>query len=191
MHAARLGRRAYWLRKMPSDAIVSRVNSLFDHWYGSLVRYAAGLTGQIDVAEDIVQEAFYQLYRQLAAGKVIDSDRAWTFSVVRRHVTRHFSRASLREISFTSPELLENYVSVFSAANQRGEDLARHFSILTRREEEVVRLCMDSLKYREIAAALEISPNSVATLHRRAIRKLRGLLCEKRSEKIQDVVVTP
>lgn len=180
---------------MPSDAIASRVNSLFDHWYGSLVRYATGLTGRVEVAEDIVQEAFYQLYRQLSAGKVIDCDRAWTFSVVRRYVLRYFAQPSFREVSFASPEFLEKPVLLCSDPTEDGEDLARHFNLLSRREEEVLRLCMESLKYREIAEALDISPNSVATLHRRAIKKLRQLLTrpapskvrEKRSEQVADV----
>jgi RNA polymerase sigma-70 factor (ECF subfamily) len=170
---------------MPPDAIVSRVNSLFDHWYEALVRYATGLTGRVEVAEDIVQETFYQLYRQLAAGKVIDSDRAWTFSVVRRHVIRHFAQPTFREVSFTSPEFLENSVSLFSDCKEEEEDLARHFNVLTKREEEVLRLCMESLKYREIASALSISPNSVATLHRRAIKKLRQLLTRPASSKVR------
>jgi DNA-directed RNA polymerase specialized sigma24 family protein len=47
-------------------------------------------------------------------------------------------------------------------------------SVLTSREQEVVLLRMQSLKYREIARLLGISRNSVNTLLARALRKLQA-----------------
>jgi RNA polymerase sigma-70 factor (ECF subfamily) len=187
---------------MSPNAPVSRVNSLFDNWYGALVRYATRFTGRIEIAEELVQEAFYLLYRELAAGKLIESDRAWTFAVVRRQIIRQFCARAPREVSFESPEFREISVSLTAGSSESAADLAQHFNVLSKREEEVLRLCMESLKYREIAAALEISPNSVATLHRRAIQKLRKLLAQpvqsnaskakgKRGETIEHVAVTP
>jgi DNA-binding CsgD family transcriptional regulator len=46
-------------------------------------------------------------------------------------------------------------------------------SVLTSREQEVVMLRMEDMKYREIACALGISRNSVNTLLARALRKLQ------------------
>ena len=54
------------------------------------------------------------------------------------------------------------------------------FSVLTRREEEVILLRMQAMKYREIGVLLRISPNSVNTLLARALRKLQ-LAARKRS----------
>src|SRR5258708_25044941 len=148
--------------------IVARVNRLFDDWYAVLVRQAVAVTGRLEVAEDVVQEAFYLLYRELLAGKIIVNDRAWTFTVVRRQAVRVVARILAREVSVASLDRIGGTVE------QDGQgDLAALFTVLTKREEEVLRLCLEDLKYREIAAALGISPDSVSTLHRRAIRKLR------------------
>ena len=153
---------------MHQNAIVARVDRLFDEWYGVLVRHAAAVTGRREVAEEVVQETFYLLYRELLAGKAIGNDRAWTFQVVRRQAIRVACRALAREVQIASMDRLGG------AVEQEGrEDLVSLFSVLSRREEEVLRLCLEDMKYREIGAVLGISPNSVSTLHRRAIRKLR------------------
>ena len=145
----------------------------------------------------MVQEAFYLLYRHLTEGKIVENDRAWTFAVVRRQIARRYPDPARREISFGSVDFLENSVMLVHDRKESLEDLARYFNVLSKREEEVLRLSMDSLKYREIAGVLEISPNSVATLHRRAIAKLRRLLnrparslIKKRLESIADVSLT-
>ena len=46
---------------MTASGITELVSSLYETWYGSVVRYAARRMGSIQAAEDIVQEAFMQL----------------------------------------------------------------------------------------------------------------------------------
>src|SRR5260221_14405337 len=88
---------------MPSTTpIVARVNRLFDDWYAVLVRQAVAVTGRLEVAEDVVQEAFYLLYRELLAGKNITNERAWTFTVGRRQAVRGVARRLAREDSVAS-----------------------------------------------------------------------------------------
>jgi RNA polymerase sigma factor (sigma-70 family) len=81
-----------------------------------------------------------------------------------------------REVALSSLNHPEHFSQTDSDTWTDKQDIDRCFTALSRREEEVLRLCLEEMKYREIAAALEISPNSVATFHRRAIRKLRSLL---------------
>src|SRR5260370_17585714 len=148
--------------------IVARVNRLFDDWYAVLVRQAVAVTGRLEVAEEVVQEAFYLLYRELLAGKIITNDRAWTFTVVRRQAVRVVARRLAREVSVASLDRIGGTVE------QDGQgDLAALFTVLTRREEEGLRLCLEDLKYPETPPPLPIIPHSLSTLHRRAIRKLR------------------
>jgi RNA polymerase sigma factor (sigma-70 family) len=51
-----------------------------------------------------------------------------------------------------------------------------HMDLLSVREQEVLLLRLESMKYREIAAALGISINSVNTLLARALTKLQTAL---------------
>ena len=168
---------------MEPDPITGRVDDLFDQWYGALVGYATRLTGRMEVAEEIVQEAFYLLYRELRAGKAIQCDRAWTFCVVRREAIKQaYRHGDAREVPLSALGMLKEPVFA-SARRAESEDLDRHFGILSNREKDVVRLRLESLKYGEIADVLNISANSVATLHRRAIQKLRQLLTRPQTVK--------
>lgn len=151
------------------------LTDLFDTWYPSLLRYAYRLTGNVERAEDVVQEAFLALYRDLARGSRIANAKGWTLIVVRREAlrrARHDRREGVRiplEDAESSPAMstdpnLERFLF---------GDVARLFSVLSAREEEVLLLRIESLKYREIGELLGISPNSVTTLLSRAIKKLR------------------
>ena len=58
-------------------------------------------------------------------------------------------------------------------------DIRDLLSVLSPREEEVLLLRLDALKYREIADQLGISMNSVNALLARALRKLQVSMLEK------------
>lgn len=60
-------------------------------------------------------------------------------------------------------------------------DLRSLLSVLSPREEEVLPLRLESLKYREIAEQLGISVNSVNTLLARALRKLQKAIARETS----------
>jgi len=64
------------------------VTALFDRWYMSLVRYALRTTENYDIAEDLAQDTFMQLYQALRAGKSIEHPKAWTICVLRRAMNR-------------------------------------------------------------------------------------------------------
>lgn len=157
----------------PEDA-TRLIDSLYEHWYDVLVRYAARAVGDEGMAEDAVQESFYELYRQLVSGRSIANPKAWTLCVVRRHMQREV-RAYSRMFGGEPREGMDSLPGSASppdGALQRNE-IERFRSQLTCREEEVLLLRMEALKYREIASKLGISIPSVNTLLRRALRKLQ------------------
>jgi len=143
------------------------VTELFDHWYTPLVRYALRSTAAHDQAEDLVQDVFMQLYQALRSGKCIEYPKAWTLCVLRRAVNHklreryHYEQLDEQEIAPVLPE------DGFDASTIQGL-----LSLLTRREEEVLLLRLEAMKYREIADHLGISMNTVNTLLARALRKL-------------------
>ena len=159
---------------MSRDEATAVVNALFDSWYDAMVRYACRLTGSADAAEEVVQEAFLQLFDQLCSGTIIANPRAWTFCVVRRGAGRRVERHLNREVSLDDTDLLENLATPPDCG--ASGDLERMLSVLTRREMEVVMLRLESMKYREIGAALGISGNSVNVLLARALRKLQAFV---------------
>jgi RNA polymerase sigma factor (sigma-70 family) len=161
---------------MTASGITELVSSLYETWYGSVVRYAARRMGSIQAAEDIVQEAFMQLYREMMGGRTVENPRAWTFCVVRRQVM-HQAGVLRREVDQHEPaEILDRvpagWVSPVELENDP-DRLRKLLSILTKREEEVITLRLAAMKYREIAEALQITESSVNTLLIRALKKLK------------------
>jgi RNA polymerase sigma factor (sigma-70 family) len=86
----------------------------------------------------------------------------------------------------TACEPLDESEIVGIAENERPGlmDIRGLLSVLSPREEEVLLLRIESLKYREIAEQLGISINSVNTLLARALRKLQQARREKTGEGI-------
>jgi RNA polymerase sigma factor (sigma-70 family) len=155
------------------------VNELFDSWYASLVRYGCRHTGSLALAEDLVQEVFLELCRHLRAGKPISSPRGWTMRVMRHRVSKSSLYADKdRGIVFESLDHLdaERHPNLWLEPDfDRGVQMAqvtRLFSRLSAREEEVVLLRLEGLKYREIGEYLGISPKSADTLFARAFHKI-------------------
>ena len=155
------------------------VHSLFECWYPTLVRYAFRATGSLELSEDLVQETFMLLYRALCEGQKIDNPKGWTVCVMRRQIgkhMRHYKRDGSLDVLDTLPA---GWVEPEAMESKRDEATTL-FSVLTRREEEVILLRMQAMKYREIGAHLGISSNSVNTLLARALRKLQ-LAAQKRA----------
>jgi len=150
------------------------LTELFDSWYPALLRYSFRLTQDLELAEDLVQDSFLQLYRDLARGVEITNPKGWTLTVLRRLVLHHY-RDLRREGVRVAVDHLDAVPAKADPDMDRflHGDLAGMFSILSPREEEVLLLRMESLKYREIGDRLGISANSVTTLLARALKKLR------------------
>jgi RNA polymerase sigma-70 factor (ECF subfamily) len=150
------------------------VTALFDRWYMAMVRFAVRTTANYDFAEDLAQDTFMQLYQALRAGKNIEHPKAWTMCVLRRTMNRQMQDRRLQE-PLDELELAGEAVTAMSDF----EDIRHLLWVLSPREEEVLLLRLEALKYREIADQLGISMNSVNTLLARALRKLQQAAARK------------
>lgn len=135
------------------------------------------MTGQLDEAEDLCQEAYLRLYQQLSAGHGIQNPKAWLFQVLRNDLLRQI-RARRMETTLhrdaDEAELSDPWPTPMpGAAEERIEEIDEMLALLTPREQEVMTLRMASLKYREIAEQLNVSIGSVNQLISRAVRKLQ------------------
>jgi len=159
------------------------VASLFECRGPSLFRYVVRTTGSPELADDIVQEVFLALYRDLRVGKRIENPAAYVFGAVRNQIRKHTRMQSQRGEVLMDPETLDGMCFPADSADESVtalDDMMTLFSVLTEREETVVLLRAQSLKYREIADQLEISPKTVATLLARAVRKLQKAMKARR-----------
>jgi RNA polymerase sigma-19 factor, ECF subfamily len=159
-----------------SDA-TDLLTALYDRWYMALVRYALRTACNYELAEDLAQDTFMQLYQALRAGKSIEHPKAWTICVLRRAMNRQMKYRNLHEqldeLEIAGAPVAEMFCST---------DVRNLLSVLSPREEEVLLLRLEALKYREIAEQLGISINSVNTLLARALRKLQEAISRNANE---------
>jgi len=159
----------------PADAVW--IQAVLVEYEAPLTRYARRITGDLDVARDVVQEAFLQLCRQRRS-EVEDHVRPWLYRVCRQ---RAFDRARkqkrLRPLDveqataqacpvlspYEQLELSDSAALVMRALGQLPDD-----------QQEVVRLkFQDGLKYREIADITGHSASRVGVLIHQAVKQLR------------------
>lgn len=163
---------------MTRDEAAVVVGSLFESSYASLVRYAIRKVGSFAIAEELVQDTLLDLYSTLRWAGSVDHPKAWAISVLQRKVQRNFRQRAKEGLR----EPIEDLDALAMAGQPDQErlfepgpgEVKQLLSVLTSREQEVVLLRMESLKYCEIARVLGISRNSVNTLLARALRKLQA-----------------
>lgn len=161
---------------MSRDEASTLVTGLFRSSYPALVGYALRMSGRLEIAQEVVQETFFLLYRELRGGRMVTSPNAWLLTVIRRKVNSQASPDIFQRGVRAPSEALDALPArPFADQEQavRSSDLRKLFSVLTPREEEVILLRLAALKYREIGAHLGISEKTVSALVTRALRKLQ------------------
>lgn len=116
------------------------------------------------------------LYRELLQGKQIENPKGWTLCVVRREAVKRYREETRHGGAFQPLSELADITDRHAEDRPpewQDDDVTQLFHVLTRREEEVLLLRLKALKYRQIAAQLGISSNSVKTLLARALRKMQ------------------
>ena len=139
--------------------------------YPALHRFALRLSGDPDVADDVVQEAFTRLIDQ---DLPLEEARPWLFVVVgnlfRDRVRNRERRARLLAAWPPVPETPEAPdVSV-----ERAERVARvrqALDELSDRDRRMLLMREEGFRYKEIAEALGVNPSSVGALVARALKR--------------------
>jgi len=160
----------------PNAPFRARVESLFGAHFERLRRYMARLSGEPDLASDVVQEAFVKLYQR---GSLPDEPEAWLISVA-MNLFRNERGKQGRRLRLLTPERGERTLgdppSSPEEAAIRGDsrrDVRAALDRLPERDRHILLLHGEGYRYREIAAALRLNEASVGTLLARARRAFR------------------
>jgi RNA polymerase sigma-70 factor (ECF subfamily) len=132
-----------------------------------------------DEAEDVMQEAFFRLTRQLHEGGRIEKIEAWIFQVA-HNLSMDIHRANRRSYSetFPVPEYTEEPEDSRTNPERvllEKEQAARMrvaISRLTPRQARSLKMRAQGMRYREIAAELGVSEQRVIHLVKRARLRL-------------------
>jgi RNA polymerase sigma-70 factor (ECF subfamily) len=152
--------------------VTDTIDELFERYHLAVYRYFQRLTGQNDLAQDLTQESFFRLVRQLATGTQVRNGPAYLFQTA-HHVLIDYWRAAA-----AAPPIdgLVDRVSV-DPTQRQALVLKEVLATLPERDRETFVLReVDGLGYAEIAAVQGTTLDSVRARLRRARARLRHAL---------------
>ena len=153
---------------------------IYDEHAQALFAFLLHLTRNESDARDVLQEVFIKLAREPALAEDNSNERAFLIRIAHRLVIDQFRRHRAREAR--DARFGDEAIELFTPATDPDEhafDLALVHALgeLPEEQRAVVQLKLwQDCTFEEIAAALEISPNTAASRYRYGIDKLRERL---------------
>ncbi|HEY5232723.1 MAG TPA: sigma-70 family RNA polymerase sigma factor [Verrucomicrobiae bacterium] len=159
------------------------IEELFTALEAPLLSYGLRLTGEIGLAEDVVQEAFMKLHLQF---KEVREPRRWLYRTV-HNLALNQRRRTAKIVSFNSSSSVGNENSPVTAdtadpaplpdeqiSRMEGIGLVRlSLGTLDDRSRELIRLKFnDELSYRDISARTGISISNVGYILHNALKTI-------------------
>lgn len=136
------------------------------------------------VAEDIVQESFYQAYRSLNQCTNPDGFRSWIFKITWNRLAEYF-RAKTYHSSLSLDNLEEDLLATMDTSNPMIDSLRKALATLTQEARLILFMKhTEGMTCAEIAKEVNMKPNTVAKILSRTYQKLGEsiLLKEKKDE---------
>ena len=158
---------------------VEAYHYLFEELYAYLIVYAMRYVQQKEVAEDIVQETFVALWEKEKSYNSYIGLKAFLYDAVRNRALDYLKHKQVED-KYTSYVLIHcNDESDLDYKLMREEiyrELYRAVAELPTRCQEIFKLYMEGKKNEEIAQLLNLSPETVKTQRKIAMRLLRERL---------------
>ena len=149
--------------------------SLFRYNFRPLCLYALHYVGDVEIAEDIVQESFMTLWEKLEQGTSVVNMRAYLYMVVRN---RCLDRLKKKGLEAESLKPYDTYGIIDDdEAQERSQVEARLWTAIDtlpdKCREVFIMSKRDGLKYEEIAEELGLSVNTVRNQVSKALKVLK------------------
>ena len=160
--------------------------ALYDRTARALWAYLSRITGNPDLADDLLQETYYRFLRARVAHES-DAHRRNSLFRIATNLARDGHRRGLRgQLVEIAAETLRTAVDVAADAERR-TDLGRAMAQLRPRERQMLWLAYaQGSNHRDIAGVLGVKAESVRLLLFRARRKLADLLRTDRRPSIPE-----
>lgn len=156
-----------------------RFESLVTVFHKDMYRYAAWLSRDPSIAEEVVQEALLRAWKSLHALREDGAAKQWLLTIVRRENARYFERKRLETVD------IDNLTAAQSAmlAETDDPDLDDVREAIYRLDDDyrepLVLQVLLGYSTREIAELIGIKPGAVLTRLHRARLKLKEMVNEE------------
>ena len=142
-----------------------------------LRRYATALTRDPDRAADLLQDTLERAYRKWHLWQPGSNLRAWLFSIMHNVYMNQLAREAKRPHTLPLDEALQESTEAHQETKMAARDLIAALAKLPDEQREVVLLvCLEDLKYEEVALVLNIPIGTVRSRLARGRERLRRLM---------------
>lgn len=166
------------LRKIRKGDITS-FEALFHHYYSGLCGYSESLVGMKEVAEEVVQDVFFNIWKNREKLQIRQSLQSYLYRAaynnsmmyLRKMRREHF----MEDLSRPEPSVDAPDPSQLIQLDEVSQLISQTLDSLPERCREIFRLNrQEGLKYREIALKLSISEKTVEANMGKALKALRN-----------------
>jgi RNA polymerase sigma-70 factor (ECF subfamily) len=150
-----------------------RFDELVGVFHNDMYRYAAWLSRDKEVAEDVVQEALLRAWKSLDSLREETSAKHWLLTIVRRENARYFERKRLETVDIDN--LTASQSALLATAPDEGLDDMRQaiYQLDDDYREPLVLQVLMGFSTNEIAAQMGLKQGAVLTRLHRARAKLK------------------
>lgn len=158
---------------------IKAFEEVFRRYYSPLCWYAAGITGDTESAEEIVEELFYTLWKNREQLQILQSVKSYLYRAVRNEAIQYCEHQEVKERYWTSVQTgKESEPSIDPHGQMEYKELQtlvqRALSKLPDRRKRIFTMHrMQGMKYAEIALALSLSVKTVEAEMTKVLRTLR------------------
>ncbi len=166
-----------WLERL-AEGEPSALEGVYDEVGPQLYRYALGMLGRTEAAEDAVQDLFVSL--ACARGRLgkVRSARAYLFAMLRHAVWKRLRREAEGHSSAASATIFERPQPPGLPEGAASDVESALAQLPAEQREAIVLKLYQDMTFAEIAAMTGVSLNTAASRYRYALDKLRALLPE-------------
>jgi RNA polymerase sigma-70 factor (ECF subfamily) len=165
------------------ESDIHAFETLFTRYFEPLSMYGNKITGDMDVAEEIVQELFYKIWKDRSNLRIVLSVKSYLYGAVRNQSLQYLEHLQVRERYYqhVADELTESapYGSPQEILEYKELEQRVEFALerLPKRRRDIFRMNrFEGKKYEQIACELSLSVKTIEAEMSKALRVLRKVV---------------
>jgi len=158
---------------------------LYNTFYHEIYQFAFQLSISQTESEDLLQDTFMRLHKELLRSVHIENPRAWLYKVVLnlwRNKYNKEKRQQINNLQYKLQDVSSQTPEIDLIKKEKQELVFSCMAQLPVKDSSILLLYHDGLTYSEIADILDMKTTSVGTTLSRSIKKLKTLLKTKHHE---------
>ena len=152
---------------------------LFESFYPSVCIFTRKYVRDADMAEDIAQDAFIELWNRKRQFNDLKAIKGFLYTVARNKSLNHIKLHNIRQEILQKQLMGDEYFYELVQEEETYRLIHQSIDNLADQSRKIVLLSLEGFKNKEIAEQLGVSVNTIKTLKKNAYRELKEKLKDK------------